>query len=293
MQALWPKLHHLSCDLYASPRRLSRLGGLQVRGGVAHTINLDTFDQAASFAGDFAGQDTKRLLAFLLCYDTHKEFINFLKTAMSTLNELSGKYCDIFTIERYVLPKSSQTLHKSRYSLKEIAALLERTPRTVIGWIDSNKVPLEKRKNREGQYVFTNSDMMQLRRFAQHRELRWPNRTQCNKFKKSLFKSHKRIILPGLAVSSFVPIGAISEPKERVQYYPRGKMNHDQLDEEFQEIFESLRIAYEDEHTKNSKDVFHRFEKLEASRRRGEWKSVLTDVRSWVEFGIRLARFFP
>lgn len=48
--------------------------------------------------------DPKRIYAFLLCTDEHESFLSFIQKAWRTLDALSGKSCDVFTLERWEFP---------------------------------------------------------------------------------------------------------------------------------------------------------------------------------------------
>lgn len=53
------------------------------------------------------------------------------------------------------------------YSLKEVATKVGRSPATIVRWMDKRKVDVRPKKNAQGHYFFTESD---LRKFVDFNE---------------------------------------------------------------------------------------------------------------------------
>ena len=212
-------------------------------------------------------EDPNRLFGFLLFYDEHEELISYVKKARRTLNEISNKYCDIITFERYVLPPAVRAKAKSTYSLKEVATRLGQSEATVIDMIDSGQGNLNRKKNDRGHDSISSNDLRKLGRGIQYSELRAPNRAQCNAIRISLFGDRNDVVLPGFAVSCFLPDG--KGPKkanpEAIWYSMKG-LKSDDLSDEFQRICNSMRAAYDEHKGADRATVFHRFKKLERKR---------------------------
>jgi|WetSurMetagenome_2_1015567.scaffolds.fasta_scaffold358633_2 transposase len=51
------------------------------------------------------------------------------------------------------------------YSLKEVAEKVGRSTATIVRWIEVKKVDIVKKKNAQGQYIFTEADLQKLKSY--------------------------------------------------------------------------------------------------------------------------------
>jgi len=176
-------------------------------------------------------EDPRRIYAFLLCADEHAAFRNFVQDAWRTLDALSGRACDVFTLEHWVFPHE-------RFKKRGYLPLPG-------GSAGAAGIAPGERYGLPGQQVAIDNGIM------------LPDRTQCFEVRKRLFKKPEDIILPGLAVFAS-PWG-----KESI-YYDSKDLQGAELSSSFQAILGSIQKAYETQET--SDQVLARFRQLERMR---------------------------
>ena len=105
-------------------------------------------------------KDERRIYAFILCADEHKEFRKYIRDAWQSLDKLSGDSCDVFTLERK--GHSRDHIEKEEYLQIGDARI-------------------------EGATAY-DEGISQI------------DRSQCFEARDRLFENHEKIILPGIAV---------------------------------------------------------------------------------------------
>ncbi len=197
-------------------------------------------------------KNPNRIYGFLICADEHEEFIKYIQKAWRTIDKLSGDVCEIFTLER------QEKRYESAVSLKDVAHELQIDKRTVIRWIDTGKIDLDKKKNYRGRYHFSKQDVTKLQAYAEGNLLTPPDRTQCWEVVEKLFKKPSDIILPGLALFQS------AYTKEAI-YYNCTDLKVAELSAEFQCILNSLKVACQSGRSQN--EIFQHFQKIERKRK--------------------------
>lgn len=62
-------------------------------------------------------------------------------------------------------------VNRPHFFLRQVAKKLRVHPRTIVRWIDTKKVNVEKKKNRQGHLIFSNEDMAALKEYAERIEI--------------------------------------------------------------------------------------------------------------------------
>ena len=192
---------------------------------VKEVLDQDRFAERTS-------EDPKRIYGFLLCTDEHEDFRSHIQKAWRTLDALSGKSCDVFTLEKWQMPYER---FESRLYLPVDGGSAGQA-RIADG--DEYGYP--------GQHIAIDNGIM------------LPDRTECLKVRDQLFENPKDVILPGFAIFPSVH-------ECRARFYKCGGLGRSDLSELFQIVLTTIRESYN--RGNNGGDVFDRFVAAERSRK--------------------------
>lgn len=170
----------------------------------------------------------RRIYAFLLASDEHKNFIAYIQNAWRSLHALSGDACDVFTFEQWVMPDR-------RFSDRNYISI----PTTALGGgrlISTDQLPAIEKKML-GENTPDPEALQTVRWLSGYRGqdvaidngMRIPDRPLCYEIRDKLFKRPESIVLPGIALFA-------SPNTLDATYIGCGGLNSRQLSELFQKM---------------------------------------------------------
>jgi hypothetical protein len=190
----------------------------------------------------------RRVYAFLLASDEHKNFLAYIQNAWRTLHALSGDACDIFTFEQSVMPHD-------RFSDRNYLSI----PTPALGGgrlISTDQLPAIERKMLSG--IAPDPEALQTVKWlsgypgqnvAIDNGMRIPDRPLCYEIRDKLFKHPESIVLPGIALFA-------SPNTLDATYIGCSGLNSQQLSELFQKVLNLIRSVYRSDLEGDRFDVY-------------------------------------